>query len=242
MGFEEEGDWHDIVVFGEKAYVSAKQAIELMDVPEDEREELRKLADEFDDWRPKIEERRKDVSDRTADTASVDPPENEDIQEQVESAGDNIKESFEAVEENDPKKAGSHWKDTTESLVLASGGTLQRILQWVEKSIYKNIMTLISPYYFDNELFSASLWKKSNEKYTFELVPNHDKFREVFEEELGEMDDKGRWHVDYEEMDVGELQETEMAGETPNKRSKDIIEDHVEEMKEKNQENAEDTE
>jgi uncharacterized FlaG/YvyC family protein len=236
LGFEQEGDWYEIVAFGEKAYVAAKQSIELMDIPEEDREKLRSLAEEFDDWRPKIEEQtRKEVSDKTADNASGEPPETEQIQEKVESAGKNMKESMDAVEENDPKKAGSHWKETTESLVLASGGTLQRILHRVEKSVYKNIMTLLSPYYFDNELFSASLWKKSSGEYTLELVPNNDKFRSVFAEELEVMDDKGRWHVDYEETPDHD-KNPDMEESVGNTRSKDMVEKHIEDMKEQNKE------
>lgn len=237
LGFKQEGDWHDVVVFGEKAYLSARQSIELMDIPEEDREQLRELAEEFDDWRPKIEEHSSEVSDKTAENASVDPPEPDDIQNNMDRASDNIKESLGAVEDNDPKKAGSHWKETTESLVLATGGTLKRVLQWVEKSVYKNLMTLISPYYFDNELFSASLWKKSGGGYIFELVPNNDQFRELFEEEIDVMSDKGRWHVDYEDSKLkGEHITPEVEEEVSNKRSKEVIEDHIEQMEDQNKE------
>lgn len=236
LGFKEEGDWHDIVAFGEKVYVSSKQSIELMDIPEEEREDLREFLEEFDEWRPKLEEESEEVSNKTAENASVDSPESDEIQENVESASENMKESLEAVEENDPKKAGSHWKETTESLVLASGGTLQRVLEWFEKSIYKNVMPILSPYYFDNDILSASLWKKSDDKYIFELVPNDDQFREVFEKEIEEIDGRGRWHVDTE-VDPTDAEIPEGTGDAKDTRTKETIEEQVETMKEENQEN-----
>jgi hypothetical protein len=81
----------------------------------------------------------------------------------------------------------------------------RKAIRTVEDTVYKNVMTQVAPYYFDNDLVSANLQRTRNARegeyagYVFEVNVNDDSLKERVSERLAEYDDElDRWHVDTE--------------------------------------------
>jgi len=68
--------------------------------------------------------------------------------------------------------------------------------------VYKNVMTQIAPYYFDNGLVSANVQRVSGDdrpEYVFEININDDDLKERVSNRLADFDkDVDRWHVNTE--------------------------------------------
>lgn len=60
----------------------------------------------------------------------------------------------------------------------------QQFIQCSEELVYDNLMTRVCPYYFDNQLISANIRKKAEDKYLFEVKINDDSLRSEVEDEL----------------------------------------------------------
>lgn len=186
-GFQVEGNWSDIVEHGEKiAY-----ALEQIGLDED----MKDAFDEYNDWRPKASENlNKDVQDKTAEKASVDDSDDESPKDSMKKAGEEMVDSYKKVDK--PKKMVSKWGDSARHTAKGVGTIGKKILKSTEETVYKNIMTSISPYYFDNELISANITSKSESEYVFEVNINEDELKQKVQDKLEEYEEKyDRWHI-----------------------------------------------
>ncbi|MFW6153472.1 MAG: DUF5828 family protein [Halobacteriota archaeon] len=201
-GFKVTGSWADIVEHGDRITYA------LREVGADRRDEdhgdYAKAFDEWDDWRPKSDERmRKEVAEKTSEQASVGEGEGEKAGkgpgEDIKSAGDKLAESYERLEES-PTEAVDKWGESIDYVARAADSAGRKALRKVEDAVYRRVMTTISPYYFDNELISANLDRKrgTNEPtYVFEVNVNDDELKEAVAERLEAYErDYNRWHVD----------------------------------------------
>ncbi|WP_340098768.1 DUF5828 family protein [Salinibaculum salinum] len=209
-GFKVRGDWVDAVEHGERI-VSA-----LRDLGEDENVTVDSEAlDEFDEWRPKSHERiHEDVSEKTADKASVEEGKGEqegvEPDEDLQTAGEKLAESYESLDE--PDEAVDKWGDSLDHVARAADSAGRKALRAVEGAVYRNVMTQIAPYYFDNELVSANLkrvGRGDGPDYVFEVAINDDDLSIRVSNKLADFEeDVDRWHVDTEkETEVVEAAE-----------------------------------
>lgn len=186
-GFLVEGKWTEIVEHGEQiAY-----ALEQIELDEDMEEHL----EEYNEWRPKASEAlSKDVNEKTAEQASLDESKTESPKENIKDAGQDIADSYSNY--NNPKKMVSLWFDSAKHTAKSFEMAVKTGLRNAEIAVYKNIMTRISPYYFDNQLVSANITKKSEHIYIFEVNINADEVKEQVNTKLEEYDDEyKRWHL-----------------------------------------------
>lgn len=194
-GFKVSGEWGDVVILGEMI-TSALQ--ELDATGED--------FDEWEEWRPKLDDRLDDdINERTCEQASIDKN-NLEKQDQMptdelQSAGEELEEAYEGISEKDEKQAVNRLKDaitrTTFAIATASRQTLRR----VEETVYAHVMTQIAPYYFDNELVSASITEKTTLRrkettFILEVNINDDMLKQEVSDILDEYEDIDRWHAD----------------------------------------------
>ncbi len=209
-GFKIRGGWVDAVEHGERIVRA------LRDIADDEDVEYdRDALAEFDEWRPKSHERiDEDVSEKTAEQASVEEGKGEekgkDPDEDLQTAGEKLAESYENLDE--PDEAVDKWGESLDYVARAADSAGRKALRAVEKGVYRNVMTQIAPYYFDNELVSANLQRVGRGEgpnYVFEVGINDDDLKIRVSNKLADFEDEvDRWHVDTEkETDVIEAAE-----------------------------------
>jgi len=197
-GFRVRGSWGDVVEHGERV-TSALREVDA-DGP------YREAYEAWDDWRPKAHERLSvDVSEKTAAQASVAQGEGEragqDADDDLQTAGERLSESYERLEEDDTKGAVEKWEESIGHVARAADTAGRRALRKVENTVYKNVMTQVAPYYFDNDLVSANVQRVRGEddEFVFEVRVNADELRDPVREVLHEYEaDVDRWHVDTE--------------------------------------------
>jgi hypothetical protein len=199
-GFKTRGDWVDIVEHGERIVRALKDIGTSTDVTIDEA-----ALDEFDEWRPKSHERLdEDVSEKTADQASVEEGKGEkegaEPDEDLQTAGEKLAESYERLD--DPDEAVDKWGESLDYVARAADSAGRKALRTVENAVYERVMTQIAPYYFDNELVSANLQRVGRGEgpdYVFEVNVNDDDLKVRVSNTLADFEEEiDRWHVDAE--------------------------------------------
>ncbi|MFD1586372.1 DUF5828 family protein [Halorientalis brevis] len=211
-GFKTRGRWVDVVEHGERI----SRAIR--DIEADPEVELATdvgALEEFDEWRPKADERLdEDVNEKTAEQASVDEGEGEkagkEPDEDLQTAGEKLTESYEKLDE--PDEAVDKWGESLDYVARAADSAGRKALRAVEGAVYRNVMTQMSPYYFDNELVSANLQRAGRgdvPEYVFEVNVNDDDLKIRVSNRLADYEQSvDRWHVDTpKETDVIEAVE-----------------------------------
>ncbi|WP_324664945.1 DUF5828 family protein [Haloarcula sediminis] len=203
-GFKTQGGWVDVVEHGERITQALKELFEDESVETDVDDEA---LDEFDEWRPKSHERLdEDVNEKTAEQASVSEGKGEQAgkgpDEDLQTAGEKLTESYENLDE--PDEAIDKWGESVDYVARAADSAGRKALRKVEDTVYRNVMTQIAPYYFDNPLVSANLRRIGDEEspeYVFEVNVNDDDLKVRVSNRLADYDsDVDRWHVDTEKV------------------------------------------
>jgi len=80
----------------------------------------------------------------------------------------------------------------------------RKAIRKVEDSVYQNVMTRVSPYFFDNDLISANLQRVSRSdepEYVFEVNVNDDDLKIRVSNRLADYEQEvDRWHVNTEKV------------------------------------------
>lgn len=193
-GFKQRGGWNEIVEHGERITHALRES-----------GADGEAFEEWDEWRPKNHERLdEDVSEKTADQASIGEGEGEragkDPNDDLQSAGEKLSASYEQLD--DPDEAFDSWGESIDYVARAADSASRKAIRSVEGTVYKNVMTQVAPYYFDNELVSANLQRTGSARegdyagYVFEVNVNDEDIKEQVSERLAEYDDEvDRWHV-----------------------------------------------
>ncbi|MXR20663.1 DUF5828 family protein [Halobacterium bonnevillei] len=195
-GFKERGTWGDMVEHGERVTQALREA--------DAHEEYPDAFDEWIEWRPKSHERiEEEVSEKTAEQASVGESAGEkegaSPDEDLQTAGERLTESYEELEEGEADTAVEKWQDSLNHVKRAADTAGRKALRKVENVVYQNVMTQVAPYYFDNDLVSANLQRlRSQEEFVFEVNVNDDDLKDAVRDHLESFEDIDRWHVDTE--------------------------------------------
>ena len=211
-GFKTRGDWMAVVEHGERITRA------LQEVADEEGIGLRGALEEFDEWRPKSHERlEEDVNEKTAAQASVAEGEGEKEgkgpDEDLQTAGEKLAESYERLDE--PDEAVGKWGESIDYVARAADSAGRKAIRTVENAVYRNVMTQIAPYYFDNELISANLQQvRGTDEYVFEVNVNDDDLKVRVSNRLADYESEvDRWHVDTEK--VTETAEAAEGAEAP---------------------------
>ena len=197
-GFKRRGDWGDIVEHGERVTHALREA--------GAEEAYGDAFDEWNEWRPKAHERiENEVNEKTADQASVAEGEGEKAgktaDEDLQAAGEELSESYEKLEEGENGDAVEKWQESLGHVKRAADTAGRKALRKVEDAVYRNVMTQVAPYYFDNELVSANIQQTGgdDDTFVFEVNVNDDDLKDEAADRLYEYEDTvDRWHVDTE--------------------------------------------
>ena len=209
-GFKQRGSWVGIVEHGERIAVALEDIAEKEGVDVDE-----EALSEFEEWRPKSHERLdEDVSEKTAEQASVEEgkgeQEGKEPDEDLQTAGEKLAESYDNLD--DPDAAVDKWGESIDYVARAADSAGRKAIRKVEGTVYRNVMTQMSPYYFDNDLISANIQRVGRgeaPEYVFEVDVNDDDLKIRVSNQLADYDDEvDRWHVNTEkETDTVEAAE-----------------------------------
>lgn len=214
-GFKFRGTWSNVVEHGERITRALK------DLAADGHDIGDETLDEWDEWRPKVDERLgEDVNKKTAQQASVTEGEGEKAgktpDEDLKTAGEKIADSYDQLEE--PGEAVEEWRESISYVARAADSVTRKAIRKVEGGVYKNVMTQMSPYYFDNELVSANLARADADAddYVFEVNVNDDDLKIRVSNTLADYEKSvDRWHVDTpKETDIAEAVEGHPPPET----------------------------
>jgi hypothetical protein len=207
-GFKCRGGWVDVVEHGERITHALEQLAEDHDIDDE-------ALTEFDDWRPKSHERLdEDVNEKTAQQAHLEEGKGEQAgkepDEDLQTAGEKLAESYDSLD--DPDEAVGKWGESIDYVARAADSAGRKAIRKVEDTVYQNVMTRVSPYYFDNELISANIQGVSRgdrREYVFEVNINNDELKSKVSDRLaGYENDVDRWHVNTEkETESAELVE-----------------------------------
>ncbi|MDZ7849983.1 MAG: DUF5828 family protein [Halodesulfurarchaeum sp.] len=195
-GFKQRGTWGEVVEHGERITNALREA--------GARESHTDAFEEWVEWRPKMHEQiESDVSEKTADQASVGKGEGEakgkTADEDLQSAGERLTESYEHIEDNDANGAVEKWQDTIDYVARAADTASRKALRKLENTVYQKVMTQVAPYYFDNDLISANIQRvRAQDEFVFEVNVNDEELKEEVKEHLRSFEDVDRWHVDTE--------------------------------------------
>jgi hypothetical protein len=212
-GFNLEGSWKEIVAHGEKI----SQILEAIDEVEDNFEDE---LEEYNEWRPKFEEKiDTDIAEKTAEKASL----NENgVEESSKSPKSEIKEATKKISDgtkqaDKPDKAAEDFRYSLFYLSRAIRLLARKSMRQSEEIIYENIMTYLSPYYFDNDLISANIKKTGSETYQLEVNINKDDIKEVVSDRMKEMKSADSWNVDID-IETSNVQDAEGINDANNNR------------------------
>ncbi|MFB6189934.1 MAG: DUF5828 family protein [Halapricum sp.] len=209
-GFKIRGEWVDIVEHGERI----TRALKDIDNEDNDHDIDEDALDEFDEWRPKSHERLdEDVNEKTAEQASVEEGKGEkrgkEPNDDLQTAGEKLTESYRNLD--DPDEAVDKWGESIDYVARAADSAGRKALRKVEGTVYKNVMTQLAPYYFDNELISANVQRIDGDhpEYVFEVNVNDDDLKIRVSNKLADYEQSvERWHIDTEkETDVPEAAE-----------------------------------
>ena len=187
-GFRVRGSWDDVVAHGDRI----TRALEALDVNEEP------LA-EWDDWRPKAHERlHEEVSEKTVERASIEEGPGERAGrtpgEDIERASEHAIESIEKAEEDGPEDVLEKWEESLEHALRAVDTGARRAVRAVESTVYEEVMTRFTPYYFDNDLVSANLRRTSRledgDEFVFEVNVDDDDLKADLSRRLGDAIDE----------------------------------------------------
>ena len=196
-GFQRRGDWVTVVEHGERVVRALHEIAMDEDAPTVDEE----LLGEFDEWRPKSHERLDDdVNEKTAQQASVGEgageQEGKGPNEDLRTASEKLAETSKHLD--DPDEAAGQLGESIDYVARAADSAGRKAVRKVEGAVYRNVMTRMSPYYFDNGLVSANLSRNGRQggEYVFEINVNDDELKTAVSEKLASFEDLDRWHVD----------------------------------------------
>lgn len=193
-GFKVRGTWADVIEHGECITRALRDTG--THTASDEPSYPDAFA-EWDEWRPKPHEHiEDDISEKTAEQASVDEGTGEKVgespTEDMQTAEEKLTESSEELEEDDDESTVDKAGESMEHVARAADTAGRKALRKVEETVYDRVMTQISPYYFDNELISANLERVTTgdeEEFVFEVDVNDDDLKGVISERLTDDED-----------------------------------------------------
>lgn len=231
-GFRITGPWEEVVEHGERISAAVRRVVKRKeDVEGREMDSVVQEIDDFEDWRPKVDDKETTMSERTAEKASVGEgkleKENKSVQETAVEAQSDMKGAVESAAKLDKDETQEKLNDSVVRTGQMTDSFFRRVLRWFEERVYKYVMTQISPYYFDNQLINANFTEHSKEKYTLEISIADDEIRSCVREEMEVIEEEApKWRVE-SRINTEPAVESEGIDSVPESSTKDIVESEM---------------
>ncbi|MGM0404791.1 MAG: DUF5828 family protein [Thermoplasmatota archaeon] len=137
----------------------------------------KKSVDDFNGWRPREKETKKEVAEKTAEKACMNEKQVEKdfngTDRELEEASENIKKTVDDI--SNGSNPGKGIKDASKNIGKVIGAKSIKSIRKMEKTIYERIMLKFNPFYFDTEEFSVNLEDKNGNGYVLTFnIPDED--------------------------------------------------------------------
>lgn len=141
---------------------------------------------DFNDWRPRTEDEKDDLKQKTVDKASIDTKKPEekakgfkkDISEASQKAKNSVKK----------EETGKEVLKASETFANPFLSQIVGLIRKTEKTLYSKLMLKFNPYFFDSGDLSADIEEKRNGKYKMDINISEKETREAVQENLGKED------------------------------------------------------
>ena len=143
FGYSLEGSWEEVVRFGEEII----STFEEHDVEQD-------TISEWDSWRPRTGEEKKQMREKTVEKAKVE--EGDETAQTAAETAEKLSETREKTAEGEIGEAAEKASEASKSAGKTVGDAGRDVVRAVEDKVYRRI-TKTNPLYFDTENFNASL-------------------------------------------------------------------------------------
>jgi len=180
-GVKKKGELEEVAEFAEEVEEAMKD--------EDMDEET---VEEFDKWRPRKDEKEKDIKEKTVKSAVKEEEKIEENFEGVKKDVEDIEKEAEKVPKKVKKGQAPHKevknisKDIFDPVFVY--GT--KLFKWLEVNIYKRFMLYFNDFYFNSEELSADLRKERTGKYDLDIDIKDDKKRDDLKKDIENLDKK----------------------------------------------------
>lgn len=180
-GMKVEGEWNDVV----------ETSREVSRVLEDSG--LEEEIDEWEYWRPREDERYdRELIDKTAEVSCTSRNSLEKSDREVgEEAKDGLKKVKKALENDE---GGEDLKEGVKKFYLSADTVARRMVRNFEKFVFKNVISKTNPQFFDSDVISANITKKSglkdklkgkeNDEYVLEINVSDSEIQEKVIEKI----------------------------------------------------------
>ena len=166
----------------EETNSGVKKKGDIEDVAEFAREVEKGLEDEvseesiteFNEWRPREQDDKKDIERKTVKAASLNEKDVEEKSNGVKDISEAGKKTVKAGKNAlKPRKAGKDLKEASKKVIRPIQSGSRKTARGLEENVYTHVMTKFNPYFFDAKEFSADLRAERDGGYSMEVnVPD----------------------------------------------------------------------
>lgn len=177
----EDGSWEDIVAFCERI---ADVLAETVDTETQQR---------FDAWRPKSDDTKHDLREKTAAEESLSETRIEEksdgVKQEMQSAGQEMRKSGKEMVDRRPRKSLEEAEEAGNSAVRGLFPPLIQLLRRIEKTLYANLVGRTNPKYFESDAFTVVIERRRlDHGYRARFVPDDTDLLESVESQLADTD------------------------------------------------------
>jgi len=174
-GVKKEGDWDEITEFAE----DVKEAMEEVDVQDES-------IENFEEWRPRKEDEKEDVKEKTVKAATHPEKKIEEksdgVKKDMEKASKNIAKAGEKVKKNE--NPNDELKDASKEVARPFFSKAAKTLRKFEEKIYSRLMLPLNDYYFDTGDVAVDVRDRSDGNYQMDVKVTEEDKREDIKEEM----------------------------------------------------------
>lgn len=145
---------------------------------------------EFNEWRPREQDEKKDIERKTVKAASLNEKDVENKSNGVKDFSEAGKKTVEAGKNAlKPRKAGKDLKEASKKVIRPIQSGSRKTARGLEENVYSHVMTKFNPYFFDAKEFSADLRADKDGSYSMEVNVPDKVQRNELKENLGRRED-----------------------------------------------------
>lgn len=176
-GVKKKGDIEEVAEF-------AREVEKVMDKEEVDRNSVKN----FETWRPRENDDKKAIEEKTVEEASIPETEaekkSEGVKKDFSKAGEAAKEAGEKIGRGEVPEG--EVKKTTRRFVRPLYSKTVKLTRGLEKEIYSKMMLKLNPYFFDAKDFSANLRSDRKGQYTMDVNVPDKNYREALKGEFSD--------------------------------------------------------
>lgn len=173
-GVRAEGDLHDVAEV-------AEEVEKVMDSEENISEDSVK---KFNDWRPRREDKTRDIKEKTVEKAAIDK---KDAEKESNGVKEDLSEAKEDIKKKkEPEKVVKASKKATRPFMSKLFSNIRKM----EKILYSKLMLRFNPYFFDSTNVSADIREKRNGDYRMDVNMTESQARENLQSNLKDKEEK----------------------------------------------------